>query len=64
MGAAQARLDTLTDPAEAFYAGLARSSLHSMRGVWALAQDDTYRTRICEGDLTSFRESRQSRCHG
>jgi len=60
---AQACLDTLADPDEAFYAGSVRSIVHSRRETWQGAQDDSYRTRICSGDVTSFREMKQRRFH-
>lgn len=56
----QACIDNLPGEAaeKAHHEWTLRTQLHSRRGTWALAQDDSYRARLCEGDVTSFPQER------
>jgi hypothetical protein len=60
---AQACLDKLdpNDAQQSFQAGSVRAVVDSSRRGWPSAQDDSYRSRICQQELASFKQSRASR---
>jgi len=50
----QTCIDNLSGDQAAFRQGWLRTSLHSSRGSWASAHDDSYRGPVCEQDLETL----------